>query len=94
MKIRQKLDTKTGRRRKLNKVTLTTINISVESADKLMQLKYRRETQDDLIKRIIAEWEDLKEYRLDMDLVLRLKDKHILSLENEVRNLKTSVLTI
>jgi hypothetical protein len=59
-----------------------------------MQLKYRRETQDDLIKRIIAEWEDLKEYRLDMDLVLRLKDKHILSLENEVRNLKTSVLTI
>jgi hypothetical protein len=59
-----------------------------------MQLKYRRETQDDLIKRIIAEWEDLKEYRLDMDLVLRLKDKHILSLENEVCNLKTSVLTI
>ena len=69
-----------GRRRKFNKVTLTTINISVESSEKLMQLKYRRETQDDLVKRLIAEWEDLKEYRLDMDVVIRLKDRQIESL--------------
>jgi molybdenum cofactor biosynthesis enzyme MoaA len=85
-----------GRRRKINKVTLTTINISVESSDKLMKLKYKRETQDDLVKRLIAEWEDLKEYRLDMDVVLRLKDKQIQNLENELKDLKqaTSVLTI
>jgi hypothetical protein len=69
-----------GRIRKFNKVTLTTINISVESSEKLMQLKYRRETQDDLVKRLIAEWEDLKEYRLDMDVVIRLKDRQIESL--------------
>jgi molybdenum cofactor biosynthesis enzyme MoaA len=85
-----------GRKRKINKVTLTTINISVESSDKLMKLKYKRETQDDLVKRLIAEWEDLKEYRLDMDVVLRLKDKQIQNLENELKDLKqaTSVLTI
>jgi molybdenum cofactor biosynthesis enzyme MoaA len=85
-----------GRRRKINKVTLTTINISVESSDKLMKLKYKRETQDDLVKRLIAEWEDLKEYRLDMDVVLRLKDKQIQNLENELKDLKqaTTVLTI
>ena len=83
-----------GRRRKFNKVTLTTIAISVEASDLVSKLKHRRETQDDFIKRLIAEWEDLKEYRLDMDIVLRLKDKHILRLENELRNLKTSVLTI
>jgi hypothetical protein len=83
-----------GRRRKFNRVTLTTIAISVETSDLVSKLKYRRETQDDFIKRLIAEWQDLKEYRLDMDMVLRLKDKHILSLENELRNLKTVSLTI
>jgi hypothetical protein len=46
-----------GRRRKFNKVTLTNFNISLETADKLMQLKYKRETQDDFIKRLIEEWE-------------------------------------
>ena len=64
-----------------------------------MQLKYKRETQDDLIKRLVSEWEDLKEYRLDMDVVLRLKDKQIESLQKELQeiNLKLkqiSVLTI
>jgi molybdenum cofactor biosynthesis enzyme MoaA len=90
-----------GRRRKFNKVTLTTINISVESSEKLMQLKYRRETQDDLVKRLIAEWEDLKEYRLDMDVVIRLKDRQIESLQKKLSDIKlkqqtteTSVLSI
>ena len=85
-----------GRRRKFNRVTLTTINISVEAADLLMKLKCRRETQDDLIKRLVAEWQDLKEYRLDMDMVLRLKDNQIQSLQKEIENLKikTSALTI
>jgi molybdenum cofactor biosynthesis enzyme MoaA len=90
-----------GRSRKFNKVTLTTINISVESSEKLMQLKYRRETQDDLVKRLIAEWEDLKEYRLDMDVVIRLKDRQIESLQKKLSDIKlkqqtteTSVLSI
>jgi hypothetical protein len=83
-----------GRICKFNKVTLTTIAISVEASDLVSKLKYRRETQDDFIKRLIAEWQDLREYRLDMDMVLRLKDKQILKLENELRNLKTSVLNI
>lgn len=90
-----------GRRRKFNKVTLTTINISVESSEKLMQLKYRREAQDDLVKRLIAEWEDLKEYRLDMDVVIRLKDRQIESLQKKLSDIKlkqqtteTSVLSI
>lgn len=62
-----------------------------------MKLKYRRETQDDFIKRLIAEWEDLKEYRLDIDVVLRLKDRQIESLQKELQDIKlkqTSVLTI
>ena len=50
-----------------------------------MKLKYRRETQDDLVKRLIEEWEDLKEYRLDMDVILRLKDKQIESTERDRR---------
>jgi hypothetical protein len=83
-----------GRRRKFNKVTLTTIAISVEASDLVSKFKYRRETQDDFIKRLIAEWQDLREYRLDIDMVLRLKDKQILKLENELRSLKTSVLNI
>ena len=83
-----------GRRRKFNKVTLTTIAISVEASDLVAKLKYRRETQDDFIKRLVAEWQDLKEYRLDMDMVLRLKDKKIESLQKEIENIKTSILTI
>jgi molybdenum cofactor biosynthesis enzyme MoaA len=90
-----------SRRRKFNKVTLTTINISVETSEKLMQLKYIRETQDDLVKRLIAEWEDLKEYRLDMDVVIRLKDRQIESLQKKLSDIKlkqqtteTSVLSI
>lgn len=46
-----------------------------------MQLKYVRETKDDLIKRLIEVWEDLKEYRLDIDIVLCLKDTNRISVE-------------
>ncbi|MGE3859273.1 MAG: hypothetical protein AB7F53_04735 [Nitrososphaeraceae archaeon] len=38
-----------------------------------MKLKYRRAAQDDLVKRSIAEWEDLKEYRLNMDVVFEIE---------------------
>ena len=74
-----------GRRRNPNKIALTTINISVESADMISRLKNRRETQYGFIRRILAEWQDLKEYRLDMDQVLRLKDRQISNLEYELK---------
>jgi hypothetical protein len=78
-----------GRRRKPNKVTLTTMAISVETAETISKLKLRRETQDDFIKRMFAEWQDLKEYKLDMDQVILLKDRQISNLENELKNSKT-----
>jgi hypothetical protein len=78
-----------GRRRKPNKVTLTTMAISVETAETISKLKLRRETQDDFIKRMFAEWQDLKEYKLDMDQVIKLKDRQISNLENELKNSKT-----
>lgn len=85
-----------GRRRKINKVTLTTINISVETADTISKLKSRRETQDDFIRRILEDWKDFNEYKLDMDHVLKLKDRKISSLETELKNYKqtSSILSI
>jgi hypothetical protein len=77
-----------GRRRKPNKVTLTTMAISVETAETISKLKLRRETQDDFIKRMFVEWQDLKEYKLDMDQVILLKDRQISNLENELKNSK------
>jgi hypothetical protein len=44
-----------GRRPKINKVTLTTIVICVVTSDLVGKPKYRRETQDDFIKRLITE---------------------------------------
>jgi hypothetical protein len=64
-----------GRRRKFNRVILTTINISVETAEIISKLKNRRETQDDFVRRVLEDWKDFQEYKLDMDLVLKLKDK-------------------
>ena len=77
-----------GRRRKANKVILTTINISVESADTISRLKNRRETQDDFIRRLLADWQDLQDYKLDMNQVLKLKDKKISTLEIEISESK------
>jgi hypothetical protein len=77
-----------GRRRKANKVTLTTINISLESADTISRLKNRRETQDDFIRRLWADWQDFQDYKLDMDQVLKLKDKKISTLEIEISKSK------
>ena len=74
-----------GRRRKADKVTLTTMNISIETADTISRLKNRRETQYDFIRRILAELQDLKEYRLDMDQVIRLKVRQISNLEYELK---------
>lgn len=77
-----------GRRRKANKVTLTTINISIESADTISRLKSRRETQDDFIRRLLADSQDFQDYKLDMDQILKLKDKKISTLEIEISESK------
>jgi hypothetical protein len=37
------------------------------------EIKIQEATQDDLVKRSIAEWEDLKEYRLNMDVVFEIE---------------------
>ena len=62
-----------GRRRKANKVTLTTINISVESAETISKLKNRRETQDDFISILLADWQDFQDYKLDMGQVSQVE---------------------
>jgi len=74
-----------GRRRNPDKVPLTSIAISIEILEIISKLKLRRETYDHLIKRLVAEWQDLKEYRLDMDQVIKLKDRQILNLEYELK---------
>jgi hypothetical protein len=74
-----------GRRRNPNKVPLTSIAISADVLETISKLKLRRETYDHLINRLIAEWHDLKEYRLDMDQVIRLKDRQISNLEYELK---------
>jgi hypothetical protein len=45
---------------------LTTINIYVENLDTISKLKNRRETQYDFVQRLLAEWQDLKDYRLNV----------------------------
>ena len=74
-----------GRRRNPNKVPLTSIAISVNVLETISKLKLRREPYHHLINRLIAEWHDLKEYRLDMDQVIRLKDRQIPNLEYELK---------
>lgn len=72
-------------RRRLQKAPITSINIYVADLDTISKLKNRRETQYDFIRRMLAEWQDLKEYRLDMDQVIRLKDRQISNLEYELK---------
>ena len=74
-----------GRRRNPNKIALTTINIYVENLDKISKLKNRRETQYDFIHRLLAEWQDFQDYKLDIDQVLKLKDRQISRLEYELK---------
>lgn len=83
------------RRRKPNKVTLNTINISMETAATISKLKNIRETQDDFIRRILTDWKDFQEYKLDIDPILKLKDRKISNLEIELKNHnKNSILSI
>ena len=60
--------------------------ISLETLETISKLKLRRETQDDFIRRLMTEWQDFHDYTLDMDQVLKLKDRQILMLENELKD--------
>ncbi len=71
-------------RRRIQKAPVTTLAVSIHTAEVIGRLKGRRETQDGFVSRVLAEWQDLKDYRLDMDQVIRLKDRQIATLENEL----------
>jgi hypothetical protein len=73
-----------GRRKRFKSITMTTLGISTSTLEVISKYKSRKETQDDLIKRLISELEDLKEYKLDMDLVLKLKDRKVETLQKEL----------
>ncbi|MDX1373433.1 MAG: hypothetical protein R3321_13250 [Nitrososphaeraceae archaeon] len=77
-------------RRRLQKAPITSINIYVTDLDTISKLKNRRETQYGFIRRLLAEWQDLRDYRLDMDQVIRLKDRQISNLEYELKERLTS----
>jgi hypothetical protein len=67
----------------------------METADTISKLKNRRETQDDFIRRILTDWKDFQEYKLDIDPILKLKDRKISNLEIELKNHnKNSILSI
>jgi hypothetical protein len=74
-----------GRRPKPEKGPTTTMAISVDTLGTISKLKLRRETQDDFIRRLLTEWQDFHDYKLDMDQVLKLKDRQILMLETELK---------
>lgn len=57
----------------------------MQTLELISKFKTRRENQDHFIRRIFAEWEDLKDYRLDMDQVMKIKDRQIATLENELK---------
>jgi hypothetical protein len=74
-----------GRRKKPDKGPTTTIAISVDTLGTISKLKLRRETQNDFISRLLTEWQDFHDYKLDMDQVLKLKEKKISMLESELK---------
>ena len=74
-----------GRKRKLHRLPLASISVSVEILALMQKLKVRNETYDHLLRRTLAEWRALYEYQLDMDQVIRLKDKQIATIENEMK---------
>ena len=71
---------------------MTLIAISEDTSEIISKLKLRRETYDDLIKRIVSNWLDLRDDKLNLDHLLSWKDriiedknKRITSLENELK---------
>lgn len=79
-----------GRRRRLTPVPMTTVSISMTTLEAINKFKNKRENQTQFLTRVLAEWQDLKDYRLDMDQVIRLKDRQISNLEYELKEKLTN----
>jgi len=79
-----------GRRRRLTPVPMTTVSISMTTLEAINKFKNKRENQTQFLTRVLAEWQDLKDYRLDMDQVIRLKDSQISNLEYELKEKLTN----
>lgn len=79
-----------GRRRRLNPLPMITLSISTTTLEAINKLKTKRENQTQFLTRVLAEWQDLRDYRLDMDQVIRLKDRQISNLEYELKEKQLS----
>ena len=71
-----------GRIGKPEKGPTTTMAISVGTLVTISKLKLRREKQDYFIRRLLTEWQNFNDYKLDMNQVLKLKDRQISMSEN------------
>ena len=80
-----------GRRRKLVPVTLTTINISLETLDVISHYKTRTETQDNFVRRVLVEWQSGKEMIKDLELADRYKERRIEQYKSELKVLRNMV---
>ena len=80
-----------GRHRKPNKVPLTSIAISVDTLEKISKLKIRRETYEDLIKRIVSNWQDLRDDKMNLEHFISWKDKVISDKDKTISNLETTL---
>jgi hypothetical protein len=75
-----------GRPKKNNKVALRTYNISIENADRLDEIKLKGENQDDVITRLLSEYElgkDSENYKHlwkdTLETVKDLRKKYLMS---------------
>ena len=80
-----------GRHRKLVPITLTTINISLETLDTISRYKTRRETQDNFVRRVLVEWQSDKEMIKDLELADRYKERRIEQYKSELKVLRNMV---
>ena len=61
------------------------MNIFIENCRYNFKIKWRRENTIQFHKKILSEWQDLKEYRLDINSVIILKVRQISNLEYELK---------
>jgi hypothetical protein len=78
-------------RRRIQKALVTTLAVSIHTAEIMRKLKGRRETQDGFICRMLAEWQDSKEVIKDMETAYNYQAKRIEQYEAELERLKQLV---
>lgn len=77
-----------GRRRKPNKVPLTSIAISIDTLEMMSKLKIRRETNDELVKRIVSNWLDLRDDKVNLEHLISWKDRIIVDKDKKIADLE------